>query len=242
MSVATKEKLNNMRTLLTATLLLFLTKCLFAQRESLNNQLGFSIPIIWNNSEATYYQLGSPKNMSGNTVSYGVNVNYSQPLYKSVYGKIGIGYFKQSFKIIRPFKYDSPIQLLYSTQSYDYNNLQLFVGIGYQKRLNRSNAVKCEFVYNYYSSFSQKYILQSPSGTSQINKKSLPLGSMINLDVGFDKMISKKISFGVDFILPVYTQWKRDEMFIYSFYSDNEQQIARNKFSFGSAFSIYYHF
>lgn len=61
----------------------------------MNSSIGISIPVIWNNSEATYYQLGSPKYPRGKATSYGLNVDYSHPLYKGIYGKLGVGYFKQ---------------------------------------------------------------------------------------------------------------------------------------------------
>lgn len=170
-----------------------------------------------------------------------MNINYSLPIYKGLYGKIGIGYFKQTFGIIRPFKYDSPIQLLYSTKLYSYSNLQLFAGLGYQKALNWNNSIKCELVYNYYSSFRQKYTVPVPQGDPQINKKALPLGEMINLNFGIVRNVSKKISLGADFIIPIHVHWNKDEMFINNFYSKDEQQIARNKISAGVAVSCYYH-
>src|ERR1035437_5185050 len=94
------------------------------------NNIGISIPIIWNNSEATYYRLGSPHYPNGNAISYGLNINYSRALYKSFYGKIGVGYFKQTFGIKRPFNYDSPIQFGWATRSYNYYNAHLYGGSG----------------------------------------------------------------------------------------------------------------
>lgn len=87
------------------------------QTKNSKGSIGVSIPVIWNNSEATYYQLGSPKYPSGNAISYGFNVSYYQPFYKGIYGKFGAGYFNQYFEIIRPFRYSSPIQFGWVTDS-----------------------------------------------------------------------------------------------------------------------------
>ena len=206
------------------------------------NNIGISIPIIWNNSEATYYRLGSPKYPNGNAVSYGLNINYSYPLYKGFYGKIGVGYFKQCFKIIRPFNYyDNPGQLLYSTESYNYNNTQLFAGLGYAKKINKNISLNGCINFNYLFSFNQKYIANRSYKVWQVNKKSLPLAEMVNFDFGIEKSISKKISMGANFIVPIYTHWNKDEIFINRYYSSDEQQIARNKFSAGIVVSCYYH-
>jgi len=57
----------------------------YAQAE--NNKIrtiGISIPIIWNNSEATFYRLGSPIDPSGKAISYGININYSGTIFKNI--------------------------------------------------------------------------------------------------------------------------------------------------------------
>ena len=207
------------------------------------NAIGISVPVIWNNSEATFYRLGRPYYPSGKAKSFGLNVFYNKSFYKSFYAKIGAGYFNQYFNIIRPFNYDSPFQLLFSTESYSYNCLQLFTGLGYQKTLGLKNLIKCELGYNYFSSFKQKYF-NTPTAISsnQINYKSIPLGRMITLNIGIERKIFRHIYFGADFILPVFTRWTRDEMFIYIGYSGDEEQIARSKSSAGVAFSFNYHF
>ena len=228
-----------------AFLIFLLTLTLEGYSQTENNKvniIGISIPIIWNNSEATYYRLGSPQYPKGNAVSYGININYSRLLYKGFYGKIGVGYFNQCFKIIRPFNYyDNPGQLLYSTQSYNYNNIQLFAGLGYTKKINKNIILNGCINYNYFSSFTQKYIVYKDNKIWQINKKSLSLGKMVNFDFGMERNVSKKISLGVNFIIPIYTRWNKDEIFINNYYSNDEQQIARNKFSAGFAVSCYYH-
>jgi hypothetical protein len=198
--------------------------------------------VIWNHSEATFYGLGNPYYPDGNAISYGLNISYSQLLYKGFYGKFGVGYFNQYFKITRPFRYNNPIQLLYSTQSYNYSSLQLLGGIGYQKLFTGKNSIKCELIYNYYSSFRQKYVVQVPKGDLQINKNSMSLGEMVDFYLALERNISNKISLGAGFIIPIYTHWNKDEIFYNLQYSSDEQQVARNKFSIGTIISCNYYF
>lgn len=212
-----------------------------AQINDLNNSIGISIPVIWNNSEATYYRLGSPKYPSGNGLSYGLNVNYSFFFYKGIYAKIGAGYFRQTFGIIRPFFYASPIQFGWATNSYSYDNVQLFGGIGYKEAVSKVISINGAAIYSQYYSFRQKYINHSPV-SYQMNHKSITIGRVISLDIGAERKISKCISVAVDLIIPVYNHWNNDEIFAYYGYSDDAQQIARNRFSLGAAFSCYYNF
>lgn len=213
----------------------------FSQLKNIKKDLGISIPVIWNNSEATYYQLGSAKHPSGNALSYGLNINYSQSFYKGIYVKIGVGYFNQCFHIKRPFNYyPNPGQILYSTQSYNYSNVQLMVGIGYCKKVSENLILNGCISYNYFNSFNQKYIHNNK--VRQINKKSFPLGETVNFDLAIERKINKKISLALGIILPIYTYWNNDKTFINNHYSPDEQQIAINKFSSGISLSCYYHF
>ena len=214
------------------------------QKNDQVNAIGISVPFIWSYSEATFYGLGRPYYPSGKAKSSGFNINYSRLFYKGFYAKIGAGYFYQHFNIIRPVNYISPTdQLLRSVESYNYNSLQLLAGLGYQKKMSLKNSFKAGLVYNYFSSFKQKYVInRSPEERIQINHKSIPIGSMIIVNIGVEKKIFKHLYCGADFILPVFTRWRRDEMFIYVGYSSDEEQIARSKSSAGVAFSCSYHF
>src|ERR1035437_2842478 len=196
------------------------------------NNIGISIPIIWNNSEATYYRLGSPHYPNGNAISYGLNINYSRALYKSFYGKIGVGYFKQTFGIKRPFNYDSPIQFGWATRSYNYYNAHLYGGLGYKLSVSKAVFINGDVTYKQYYSFRQKYINMSPV-SSQMNYKYITIGKMINFNIGIERKITNNISFGIDKLLPISTHWNNDEIFGNNYYSSDEQQIARNKFSAG---------
>lgn len=206
--------------------------------------VGISIPIIWNNSEATYYSLGSPKYSSGNAVSYGVNVNLSRTIYKNLFVLAGIGYFKQEFEIKRPFDYRAPdgSKPLVYTEYYSYYGIRWLLGIGYQKVLSKNLSVKGTISYNMYNSYKQKYAQKYFPGINEIYKKPLSIGSTINFDLGMERYFSNKVSVGVNGVVPVYTKWNKDAIFFGNGYANNEQQIARNKFSIGAVFSCYYHF
>ncbi len=105
-----------------------------AQKKNESKQsIGLAIPVIWNNSEATYYGLGTRKTPTGKGISYGVNLNYSKVLYKGFFAKLGIGAFKQKFGIIRPLKFNPPngTRPLVQTKSYEYSNFHLITRVGY---------------------------------------------------------------------------------------------------------------
>lgn len=205
--------------------------------------VGISIPVIWNNSEAIYYQLGSPKNQVGSAISYGLNVHYSRSLYKRIYGKIGVGYFRQKFDIFRPLNYIQPdgTKPLVHSKGYLYNNLDLLFGLGYLKTIDKNWTIKSSITYDWLNSFSQKYYeMEFQKWIS--NKKNINLGQMVSVEIGIERHIANKIFIGMDLLLPIITKWNDDKIFVNNFYSNNEKQIARNKFSIGTSVSCYYHF
>jgi hypothetical protein len=214
-----------------------------SQREK-TNSLSIYIPTIWNNSEATFYSLGNRKTPTGKAVSYGVNLNYSKTIYKGLYAMIGAGYFRQSFNIRRPFHFDSPFQPIYSTQFYDYDNILMTVGVGYKKKIGHTAFINFRIDYNRVHSFRQKYTLLNKSdyNTFQVNRKSINMGQMFNASLGIEKYINDKFSIGADLLLPIYTKWNDDEIFFEYEYSNDTQQIARNKSSIGATIAFYYHF
>lgn len=226
-------------------LTLLINICLNASAQSaeMKSSVGISIPAVWNHSEATYYQLGSPKYPNGDAVSYGLNIDYSRTIYKGFYGKLGVGYFKQNFGIKRPFDYyPNPLLLIYSTYSYSYNNIQLSGGVGYTKNMKNKISLKGGISYSYFYSFGQNYTVNKENKVVQNNKKSFSLGEAVDLSLGITENISKKISLGIDFLTPIYTHWNKDKIFYNLQYSSDEQQIARNKFSAGIVVSCNYNF
>lgn len=208
----------------------------------LENSIGISIPVIWNYSRALYYALGSPKYSNGRAVSYGLVLQYSRNIYKNIFGIIGVGYYNQCFGIERPFYYSSPLEPIFRTEAYNYNNIILQGGIGYKKRVYENSNLQIAAVYNHFSSYQQKYVLSKKNHTSQVNNKKIFIGSVADLRLGFEKSISHNVSAGINLNIPFYMEWKNDTMFYKYDYSNDTQQIAKNKFSVGAIISCNYHF
>jgi hypothetical protein len=229
----------------TILLLAFSMKGYTQTQDSKLKAIGVSIPVIFNNSEGTYYQLGNRVKATGKAVSYGLNITHSRTIYKNLYGIAGIGYFKQSFGIKRPFDYaapDSTKPLVY-TKKYNYNSMHFIIGLGYKVTINESMAFKGSMTYNLFSSFSQKYVTDSYSaGTKQLNKKSIGIGNIISATAGAELKIDRKISVGFDLIIPLSTMWNDDKTFFNYGYADNTQQIGKTKSSLGAAIICNYHF
>lgn len=207
------------------------------------NTIGVSVPVIWNKSEGTYYALGNRKTPQGNAVSYGLNINWSRTIYKNIFGVAGIGHFRQAFGIERPFNYVTPdsSKPIVTSKKYFYSTIQFNVGIGYQKSLTDALLLKGTLVYNYYHSFRQQYTPQG-STPSQRSKKSIGIGSIINVAAGIEKRLANKISAGIDLIIPISNNWNTDKIFFNNGYANDEQQIARAQSSFGAAIVCNYHF
>lgn len=212
------------------------------QTGDMRNRVCLSVPVIRNHSEATFYRLGNPERPSGKAMSYGINLNYSRQFDKNIYAIVGMGYFRQKFQIIRPLNYQDPrgYQILYGTRWYHYDNMHLFSGLGYRKALGRDIWLKGEATYNLLRSFRQKYF--NSEALILVYRESLPIGQFVSLSTGAGHSIGKNLSIGLDLVFPVLHHWNNDDMFIESAWSDDVQQIARNKFSIGSTLNFYYRF
>jgi hypothetical protein len=210
------------------------------------NAIGISIPVIWNNSEGTFYSLGNRREPTGKGTSYGININHSRTIYKKLFGVAGIGYFKQAFGISRPFEFNDRRDLLFYTKFYKYDNIQLLAGLGFGKNIKSNFSITGTLIYNQFYSFRQKYTPTHLSNAStksiRINHRLMSIGSIINMSAGFEKNISKKISIRLNAQLPLLTHWNDDEIFFKLGYSKDEQQIGRNKSSIGTQISCNYNF
>jgi hypothetical protein len=235
-----QNKLSKMKKSILLILLFSTTLGINAQTKSVNT-IGISVPIIWNNSEGVYYGLGTRREPEGKSKSIGLNINYNRTIYKNIFGIIGIGYFKQNFKIARPFNFDDPAtNLLYSTQSYSYSSLQFDIGLGGIINLNSKFNMMPKIKYSHLNTFKQKYIVYKDLGTEQTNKVNFSLGNILQSSLEFNYNISNKFSLGVGFVIPVSVKWKKDNIFFKYDYSDDSQIIAYNKSSIGSLITINY--
>ena len=227
-------------------LLLLLYLCstikLYSQEKTNSNKLGFSIPLVWNNSNGVYYSLGNRREPSGNATSYGININYSHFVYKNLFLIGGVGYYKQRFNIQRPFQYRAPdgSEPLVNTKKYSYQNIHLLIGVGYQKTLSTKWGVAGQLSYNMYNSYRQKYEQGYSPGKNEIYKNHFMLGNMINLDLRCERYINNRVSIGAAIVFPIYVHWNDDKIFNKYDYADDTQIVANQKFSFGANFSVYY--
>ena len=214
----------------------------FGQRNDSDNQIGLSIPIIWNTTEIYNIYSGARADyISGSAVSYGININYLQKIFKSIYVTGGIGYYNQRFGIKRPFDFngDTITNLGYYTEHYAYSSINWFVGIGYRHWLNATYSLSGSIALNSYHTFSQKYTPNAFSGYEykkyQVEKRNYSLGKSLNLNAGVNRKISQKLLAGVELVIPVYTNWKKDRIF-----RENENEFYNSNFSMGTNICIKY--
>ncbi len=232
-----------MKKIFLTILLSCITIAVFCQTKSQKiKTIGVSIPVIWNNSEATFYQLGSKKTPTGKAVSYGININHSRTVYKNLYGSVGVGYFRQIFSIRRPFNFDSPYNLAYYTESYNYSTIYLNASLGYLIKINSKNSLNTGIQYNQFFSLWQKYIVNKEYKTWQKNHQLFSLGNIIIASLGMEKNITPNISIGLNCLVPFSTRWNNDEIFINSSWGTDSQQIGRTKSSIGASITCNYHF
>jgi hypothetical protein len=235
----------------TALILVFSSlnfSCFSQEKNSQENSIKLSLPVIWTEANGIYYSLGNKKTPSGKGIGFGIVANYNRTLYKNWYASIGLGYFNQKFNIIRPFEFDGDTltKPLYSTKEYNYQSALLNLGLGYGYCLNTKVKLNGAASINMLQSFRQNYTPTGYSGyqhkTTQVNKKNWNIGYFANVALGAEYQLSKKISVGFDAILPFITKWKQDKIFIESGFGADAEIIAENKSSIGTAISCTYHF
>lgn len=234
--------------IIVALFILFNAVCFSQDKNQRTNSIGISVPVVFNNSNGIYYSLGNKREPEGKAISFGIGIDYSRKFYKNFYASLGIGYFKQSFNIERSFEFDgdTATNLLYYTKRYNYNSLRFNVGLGYSLPLNKKINFNGMALFNLFNSFKQSYTPTRYSGyhhkTTQINKKSMQVGYMVNISAGFEYLIANNISLGANAFVPIKTKWKDDRIFIKSYFGNDSQKIAENKFSIGTVITCKYHF
>jgi hypothetical protein len=223
---------------------LFMLSSYAMTQENAKNQIGVSLPVILNRSEATYYFLGNPRYPSGSGVSYGLHTTYTRQIVNKIYGEAGLGVLKQNFGIRRPFYYRDPAgtEMGRSTETYSYVCLQLTAGAYYKTTVGESSYITAGLNYHYLHSFRQKYAVNKKYNIKQVHNKSFGIGNSISVSPGLEKKLNSKIFIAGKLILPVKTAWKDDKTFNWYEYSDDTQQIARTSFSAGFVISCYHDF
>lgn len=185
-----------------------------------------SIPAIYNtvevpNNWSPPTAINRKNQFNGTSWGYGANVIYSfNPKFlnldKNFTINIGGGYFKQRFNLQRPFNYNSPVEIIYYTDHYSYDNIQGIVGVSYKFPLKDNYSFNANFSYNWLNSFRQKYTPTYGSTSrdhSQIEHRKYVFGNILTFSFGLKKHWKDKYSLGLNLVFPLYTQWRMDKIF-----------------------------
>ncbi|MBW7952736.1 MAG: hypothetical protein H3C56_09360 [Chitinophagaceae bacterium] len=217
-------------------------------------EISISTPLLWSQYEVTntFGIYGADKKSNGESWSMGLNATYSKPIYKNFYLTAGIGYFKQNFDFskkriptdggfrtsnARPFQYNSINALLFSTENYNYSNYHFIIGAGYNYRVNNQWRIKADITYNQMNTFRQKYYTDSKNYAPQVNKSNYLFLQSFIFSTGGTFYLSKKVSTGINFLIPVSTRYRKDYMF-----RENTNEYFTPKSILGIGMSASYHF
>jgi len=205
------------------------------------NQLSLLIPIILNATEVTYYITGNPRQTTSTTFSYGLEANYSRAIFRGFRVSAGVGYFKQRFSNQRPFNYayDSSLLLL-STKKYAYDNIKYSISLGYKHELKHV-VLQESISYHHLWSFRQKYVPSMLTAMSyrkyQVEQQEYSFGKMVTINADVIKQIDPKFSVAFGLIIPIYTKWRKDQIFW-----ENTNDYYHSKYGIGASVSIIYNF
>ncbi len=222
----------------------FEIQSLTAQEKKHANRIGLSVPVIMNSSEGMHYLLGNRILSEGTAFSSGLSFFYARDIFKRIYLKTGLGYFKQSFS---PQRYtifsaaSSPTRLPFYTKSYHYNSIWLTAGLGYRQRVNQNYVVDVGISYDYLYSFHQKYKEKKVENNYKTQSNHIPVGTMTNFSLGLERKV-RNLSVNINVLIPVIVRWNEDVAFFKYTYANDTQKIAVNKFSIGSSLSFNYNF
>lgn len=215
-------------------------------------ELSISQTFIWN--KTTIYDTYSgarASNKTGTAISNGINLNYSKTIYKNFYAKIGFGYFKQKFGIHRGFDFEQPVvsaKVFYTTKYYSYYLIHYFGGIGYNKVISKNrgkilpknSGFRFLVIYNFFNTYKQDFkhdfdrnLLGNPN--PQIRKDNYSFGSSIGLQAGINRPVYKNFGIGLDILLPVYNNWRKDKIF-----KENMSEFHGSDFSIGTSINLIY--
>src|SRR5258706_858677 len=210
--------------------------------------LTLSIPVIYHTVNVT--NNWSPPTAGnrndkfyGSSVGYGAGLNYSfRPSFfiknSHILLNMGVGYFQEQFGIKRPFDYNSPIYLIFYTNSYSYQCWQLSGGVTYNYPFSKKYFLSGNLTYSWLNSFRQYYTPTYNAGFgdfTQMNNKPIDVGNMLTLSIGMNRNLSNRFSLGLSVLIPVYIRWRNDKIF-----GDDPSTFYSPKFSLGSNISIAY--
>ena len=208
------------------------------------NAVSISIPFIWNKTTIfNSYSGARAKNITGEAISNGINLNYSRTIYKSFFAKVGVGYFKQKFGIQRPFDFEETggitTNLLYHTKYYAYHNIHYSVGIGYCKPLNKKYSGNFLAVYNFFNTYKQEFDNGGYTsvfyGNPQVRKEKYAFGNSVVLQAGLSRHLYKRFGIGLDVLLPIFNKWRKDAIF-----REDTNEFYGSNLSIGTSLNFIY--
>ncbi len=219
-----------------------------------NNDVSLSVPFLWSKYEVTnlYGVYGSDKQSNGKGWSNGVDATYRRKIFNGLFVIGGIGYFKQKFDFsgsriptdssirtsnARPFQYNSTARLLFSTTHYNYDNYLFILGIGYNYSASTKLDIRGDVAYNQMNTFKQKYFPDYANYDPQVNRLNYLFCKSFILSVGSAWKFNKKISTGINLLIPLSTKYRKDYIF-----KENTNEYFTPTSSLGISLSINYHF
>ena len=180
--------------------------------------------------------------------SWGLNTYYRFPMYKGFNLKGGLGYYKYSFTTLenhntqfgsgdsRVIIYPSFFQPVYTTDNYYYNSIAIKLGIEKIIKLKNDFFIVSAVELNNYFTVSQSYHITFQGSQPYKNTSTRFFGHSVTLDFSLLKQI-KETQIGPILILPVFDNWKKDNVFPGESNSEN-----RNKWFNGIGFGISFNF
>lgn len=231
-----------MKFLIPVVVLFLSANVLYSQKELRKNKISVSLPVIWNTT-TIYNSFSGARagDIKGDAVSHGVNLAYKRSVHPNFFIALGVGLFTQKFGIQRPFIFDDPTNLLFTTKWYKYANYHYLLGIAYQAKLSNKYNFEATISYNGYETYRQEFrplfISNESKQSTKVRNVNYKFGESFIVQGGINRKVYKDIKAGMDILIPFYTRWKKDEVFL-----ENPNDTYHPGFSAGLALNISYTF
>ncbi len=203
--------------------------------QNLNRQIEIEPYLRWD----TYPQFSNAINVISNYKldikgnSWGINAAYKIHVKNNFSIKVGVGYFKYAFNKIestnpsfgkgdrRVINYPTTLSLVLATDKYWYNTVCLNIGIEKYFTVKHHLLITTGITVKNYFTLSQEYhvpadnsfippALKIENDYKTSTKRYFGLGTEFN--IGLLKRIGK-VSIGPSLIIPIYDNWKQDQIF-----------------------------
>lgn len=214
------------------------------------SSLGISFLTTWGRANTPYNGLDTffsqlRKSDTASGFNHGIQLNYIRYIYKGVFFRAGVGYFKQIFNLHRKIEaYPNNIWLNYHLISaYKYENIIFTTGVGYKYHLRNRISIIGSMDYNSLYSYKQKYIIDSPANIApRIRHQNIFTNEFLDIRVGVNYHIVAPLSLGVETVLPLKVNWQYDGLLDGDIPNNKMSKIAENISSFGLAVNLTCHF